>query len=42
MSQRESKGVRRPNDSGGTPEKDLIVNGLVQGTGPEYFVEHSE
>ena len=29
---RESKGVRRPNNR--TPEKDLIVHGLVQGTGP--------
>ena len=36
MSQRESKGVRRPNNSG-TPEKGLIVNGLVQGTGPCTF-----
>ena len=34
MSPRESKGVRRLNNSVGTPEKDLIVHGLVQGTGP--------
>ena len=34
MSPRESRGVRRPNNSVGTPEKGLIVNGLVQGIGP--------
>ena len=37
MSQRESKGVRRPNNSGETPGKGLIVNGLVQGIGPCTF-----
>ena len=37
MSPRESKGVRRPNNSVGHLKKDLIVNGLVQGTGPCTF-----
>ena len=37
MSPRESKGVRRPNNSVGRLEKDLIVHGLVQGTGPCTF-----
>ena len=37
MSPRESKGVRRLNNSVGTPEKGLIENGLVQGTGPCTF-----
>ena len=37
MSQRESKGVRRPNSSVRHLERVLIVNGLVQGTGPCTF-----
>ena len=37
MSPRESKGVRRLNNSVGPSEKGLIVNGLVQGTGPCTF-----
>ena len=34
MSQRESKGVRRPNNSVRSLKRGLIVNGLVQGIGP--------
>ena len=37
MSPRESKGVRRPNNSVGRLKKDLIVHRLVQGTGPCTF-----
>ena len=37
MSPREIKGVRRPNNSVGHLKKGLIVNGLVQGTGPCTF-----